>query len=158
MKADRYEVAQKWMEMGRSVADFTQRLETFADEWKRLVKATRIVARARSANESGKPAAGPATRRTPIWKSSEPALRALAARGGSASLPEILEDLGRDPSLALTERDRAESPQHGVPGWHQAVKQAYKHCQREGWIERRRDGVWKITPEGRALGQLRRSP
>lgn len=47
MKADHYEVAQKWMEMGRSVADFTERVVAFAEEWKRLVKATRIVARAR---------------------------------------------------------------------------------------------------------------
>jgi hypothetical protein len=155
MKADQYEVAQKWMEMGRSVADFTQRLEAFAEEWKRLVKATRIVARARSASDAGKPAPGPTRRRTPIWKFSEPALKALAARGGSASLPEILEDLGQDPSVALTDRDRAESS--GIPLWHKAVKQAYKQCQREGWIEKRRDGVWKITPAGGALGQVGRS-
>jgi hypothetical protein len=158
MRADHYEAAQKWMEMGRSVADFTQRLEAFAEEWKRVVRATRIAAQARSGNEADRPAAVATTKRTPIWKFSEPALRALAARGGTASLPEILEDLGRESSLALTDRDRAESPPHGAPRWHKAVNQAYKHCQREGWIERRRDGLWKITPSGEALGQPKRSP
>jgi hypothetical protein len=69
MKADHYEAAQKWMEMGSSVADFAQRLEAFAEEWKRLVKATRIVASVHAGNESARPAVTPATKRIPEQKS-----------------------------------------------------------------------------------------
>jgi hypothetical protein len=63
MKADHYEAAQKWMEMGRSVADFAQRLEAFAEEWKRLVKATRIVASVHNGNEREKRTATSDTKR-----------------------------------------------------------------------------------------------
>ena len=59
MKADHYEEAKKWMEMGGSVADFAQRLDAFAEEWKRLVKATRIVARADSGEKEIARAAAP---------------------------------------------------------------------------------------------------
>src|ERR1017187_8333001 len=52
MKADEYETAKEWMSEGRYVADFTERVAAFADEWKRLVKATRITARANH-NRSG---------------------------------------------------------------------------------------------------------
>ena len=150
MKADHYELAQNWMETGRSVADFAQRLEAFAEEWKRLVKATRIVARAHAGSEAGNRAVGSSTapKRTPIWKFCEPALRALAARGGAATLRDLVEDLGRDDSVTLTNLDRATSSSRGVPRWHKSVEQAYKQCQRVGWIEKRRDGMWKITPKG----------
>jgi hypothetical protein len=159
MRADHYDVAQKWMEMGRSVTDFAQRLGAFAEEWKRLVKATRIVARAHAGNEAAKPVARATTRRTPVWKFCEPALRALGARGGVASLPELVQDLGRDPSLTLTDFDRATSSPRGAPRWHKAVEQAYRQCQREGWIEKRSDGMWKITPKGAAVvGESRGSP
>ena len=151
MKADHYEAAQKWMEMGRSVADFAERLEAFAGEWKRLVKATRIVAGAHAGKEHSKLAATVAVKRTPVWKYCEPALRALAARGGAASLAELLEDLGRDFAQTLTDFDRATSSSRGIPRWHKAVKQAYRHCQREGWIEKRHDEIWKITPKGAAV-------
>lgn len=151
MKADHYEPAQKWMEIGRSVADFAERLEAFVAEWKRLVKATRIVARAHGGKESDRPTATPTAKRTPMWKYCEPALRALAARGGSGSLAELVDDLSRDFASTLTDFDRTPSSSRDVPRWHKAVKQAYRHCQREGWIERRRDGIWKITPKGAAV-------
>ena len=46
MKADDYETAQKWMEVGRSLADFAERVAAFTQEWKRFVKATTIAAKA----------------------------------------------------------------------------------------------------------------
>jgi hypothetical protein len=151
MKADHYEAAQKWMEMGRSVADFAERLETFAEEWKRLVKATRIVARAQMGKEPSRLTATVAAKRTPVWKYCEPALRALAARGGATPLADLLDDLSRDFAQTLTDFDRATSSSRGLPRWHKAVKQAYRHCQREGWIEKRHDEIWKITPKGAAV-------
>ena len=114
MKADRYAVAQKWMEMGRSVTDFAQRLDAFGEEWKRLVRAARMVARAHGENEAGKVARA-TTRRTPVWRFYEPALRALAARGCAASLAELVEDLGRDASMTLTDFDRGISSAGRAP-------------------------------------------
>jgi hypothetical protein len=151
MKADHYDLAQKWMEMGRSLADFAERLEAFVAEWRRLVKATRIVASVHGGKETNKLAAITTAKRTPVWKYCEPALRALTARGGSASLSELLDDLSRDFASTLTEFDRSTSSSRGVPRWHQAIRQAYRHCQREGWIEGRRDGIWKITSKGAAV-------
>ena len=151
MKADDYEAAQKWMEMGRSVADFADRLDAFVAEWKRLVKATRIMARSNTGKNAGGPAVTIATKRTPVWKFCEPALRVLAARGGTSSLPDILDDLGKDVTLTLTEADTLTSSARGIPRWHKTVKQAYRDCQREGWIEKRRDGLWKITAKGASL-------
>lgn len=152
MKADDYELAQKWMEMGRSVADFAGRLDAFVAEWRRLVKATRIVARSQSANDPVGSTVTTATKQTPVWKFCEPALRALVARGGSASLHEIVDDLGRDSALMLNGADKVTLSARGIPRWHKTIKQAYRHCQREGWIERRGDGIWKITPKGASLG------
>jgi hypothetical protein len=151
MKADDYEAAQKWMEMGRSVADFAGRLDAFVAEWKRLVKATRIVARSDTGKGPGGPGLVTAIKRTPVWKFCEPALRVLAARGCASSLTDIVDDLGKDATLTLTATDITASSAHGIPRWHKTMKQAYKHCQREGWIEKRRDGLWKITPKGASV-------
>lgn len=151
LKADHYEAAEKWMDMGRSVADFADRLDAFVAEWRRLVKATRIAAGAHEGKGTGSVTAIPIGRRTPLWKYCEPALKSLAARGGSASLAELVEDLSRDFAATLTDFDRASLSSREGPRWHKAVKQAYRHCQRQGWIERRRDGIWKITPAGAAV-------
>jgi len=54
-------------------------------------------------------------------------------------------------SSALTEADRALAAQRGVPRWHLTLEKAYRHCQRKAWIEKRTDGVWKLTPKGQAI-------
>ena len=128
MKADDYETAQKWMEMGRSVADFGERLEAFMAEWKRLVKATRIVARARGPKGNRRVTAKAKPKRTPVWKYYEPVVKALIARGGSASLAELMETVNRDFSSTLTELDFAATA-GDTPRWQIALKQACRHCQ-----------------------------
>ena len=45
MKVGKYDDAQQWMGVGRSVAEFAQRVEAFEQEWKRLVKTARLVVR-----------------------------------------------------------------------------------------------------------------
>jgi len=42
MKAGDYDAAQRWMESGRLVADFSSRAAHFSTEWKRLVQAARV--------------------------------------------------------------------------------------------------------------------
>lgn len=34
----------------------------------------------------------------------------------------------------------------------------YRHCQREGWIEKRHDEVWKITPKGESVAAQAPNP
>jgi hypothetical protein len=157
MKAGKYDDAQQWMGVGRSVAEFAQRVEAFEQEWKRLVKTARLVVRPPKGPlvDTGTPHAD--STRTPAWKFCEPALKMLAGRGGTATLDEILSDL--QPFLAgrLTDSDQALVGKDGVPRWQHDVQRAYRQCQREGWIEKekRRDGMWRITAKGRAIAETR---
>lgn len=155
MRIGRYDDAQEWIGIGRSVTEFGQRVEAFAQEWRRLVKSARLVARPTKTPVVDAMPAGKNSNRTPVWKFCEPALKVLAARGGTATLEEILGDL--QPLLAgiLTDSDKASAAKKGVPRWHNEVQRAYRQCQREGWIEKekRRDGLWKITEKGRALAE-----
>jgi hypothetical protein len=152
MKSGEYAVAQKWMEVGQAVGDFAQRASTFAQEWKYLVKATRVAARAQLSTTS---TAGriPKSERTPVWKFCAPALKILMQKGGSANLDEIIVSLEESLNGILTESDRQPSKSRGIPRWHSTVQRAYRQCQKEGWIEKqkRRDGVWKITAKGKGV-------
>jgi len=151
MKAGQYEAAQSWMGVGRSLADFAQRVDAFAKEWKTLVRTTRIAARANKPNRAvnGVKTKGPT--RTPAWRFCEPALKALAARGGKATTDDLVTDLGKDLAPSLGAPDIRVAPAKGVPQWQIALAQAYRECQREGWIEKRRDGLWKITSAGKRV-------
>lgn len=152
MKADEYETAKEWMSVGRSVADFTERVAAFADEWKRLVKATRITARANQNRSGGQLKQATRTpKRTPAWKFYVPALQAVLERGGTADMAQVVADLERSLADRLTERDRVVDPKGGNPKWLSSVRRAYRQSQREGWIEKGRDGQWKITQRGRAV-------
>ena len=46
LKAGQYETAEKWMEIGRSVSGFVDRVAAFSQEWRHLVRALRIVGKA----------------------------------------------------------------------------------------------------------------
>jgi hypothetical protein len=146
MKADKYDAAQKRIGIGRAVADFAQRAEAFADEWKRLTKASKLAA-AKPANEplagSGKPST-----RTPTWKFCVPALKTLAASDAEMTFDQVLAGVEKQVSSILTESDLAIF--RDKPRWHATLLRAHRQCQREGWIEKRRDGAWKITPKGNA--------
>lgn len=151
MKEGDYSSAQKWMEVGSSVSDFAGRVEAFGNEWKRLTKATRIA----NAETVGQDPPRTATRarsiKTPAWKFCTPALELLGSKGGSLSHQEVLLGLEQSISSTLTYKDRESKSPRSAPRWHGAIKRAYKQCQREGWIEKRRDGAWRITEKGRAV-------
>lgn len=151
MKADKYEAAKEWMEIGRSVADFTERVDAFTQEWKRLVKATRIAAGANTKANLNKLARSEKSNRTPPSKFCVPLLKALAARGGTANLEELIADLERSHELSLSESDRMVHSSSGAQRWHATVKRACRMGKREGWLEKHRDGIWEITAKGRAI-------
>jgi hypothetical protein len=149
MKGGDYSSAQKWMDIGRSVADFAERVDAFGQEWKRLARATRIANS--GADKLGHVKVTSGKGKTPAWKFCTPALQALVSMGGSAKHEEVLRELERLITSVLTEKDKQSKSPGSAPLWHLAVKKAYKQCQREGWIEKRSGTVWKITPQGRAI-------
>ena len=139
------------MEIGRSVSDFAQRVEAFANEWKRLAKATRI-ANAETAGEAPSRISikTPPTK-TPAWKFCTPALELLNSKGGSLNHQDVLLGLEQSMSSILTNKDREPKSPRNAPRWHGAIKKAYKQSLLEGWIEKRSDGASKITPKGRSM-------
>jgi len=155
MKTGKYDNAQEWIGVGRSVAEFAERVEAFAQEWKRLAKTAHLVPRAPKLPPAEKGTGKANNTRTPAWKFCEPALKILAGKGGTATSNEILTDLGQLLTGRLTEADQA--LKDGIPRWHNDIKRAYRQCQREGWIEKdkHREGIWKITSKGRAISEAK---
>ena len=158
MRADDYTAVQQWMEVGRGVADFAGRASAFAEEWKRLTKTARLTGSAGSGEKKEpKPVrvGRKASQRkpTPPWKFYEPVLKVLAARGGEGTTEDVVSAVepivGKD---LLTDADRKLLPRVGIPRWHGTLGRVYRECVREGWIEKRRDKVWKITEKGRKVG------
>jgi len=151
MKGGDYSSAQRWMEIGRSVSDFAERVEAFGNEWKRLTKATRIANAETAGQAPPRIAIRARSVKTPAWKFCTPALELLSSKGGSLNHQEVLLGLEQSMSSTLTDKDRESKSPRNAPRWHGAIKKAYKECQREGWIEKRTEGAWKITPKGRAV-------
>jgi hypothetical protein len=149
MRAGQYTAAQRWMEVGQSLADFAQRVHAYSQEWQTLVRTTRIAGRSDKPPATLRGAATGAPRRTPAWRLCLPALRAVEAHSGKIAMEDLVTDLSRDLAPQLEPRDLQVLPKKGMPRWQVALSQAYRHCQREGWIEKRRDGLWQLTALGR---------
>lgn len=150
-KTGNYEGARDWMEVGRSVTDFRDRAEAFTKEWKALVKGIRTINHDKSESPGPVSARSTGGRRPFTWRFCVPILNFLVTRGGAATTDEVAAQVEQNMGSQLAEPDKALSPRTGLPKWHGGVKKAYKHYQREGWIEKRRDGLWKITSKGKAI-------
>jgi hypothetical protein len=153
MKLGKYQNAQDWMNVGKTVAEYQQRVKAFDLEWKHLVRAARIAARPMEPIALKKASAPRGGGITPAWKFCEPSLKALSVHGGRATFAEILADLQEMLAAVLTDADHALSSKKSTPRWHNQVQRAYRQCQGEGWIdkEKRSKGEWRITEKGRAL-------
>ena len=150
MRAGEYDAVQRWMEVGKNVADFAHRLDAFGQEWKRLVKATRIAAGKKDAATTMKSSSS-RRQATPALRFYEPAIEALAARGGEGTSDQLAQDLEPSFGSELTEADLKTLPRRGAPRWRRTLDKARRDCIREGWIESRRDGVWKLTDKGKQM-------
>ena len=150
-KAGNYEIAKEWMDVGRSVTDFRDRTEAFSKEWKTLVRGIRTSNRGKVDRAATLSSRQVGIKRPFVWRFCTPILGIVVARGGSASSEEVMSDIENTLGKQLTDRDRSVSTRTGLPKWHVGLKKAYKQCQREGWIERRRDGVWKVTTKGKTI-------
>ena len=149
MKAEEYDAARKWMDIGQMIGEFSARVDVFAKEWEQLLDSARGAVGESSGVDSER-SAKRSSKRTPAWKFRGPALKALLVRGGSASHADIVSDLKDSMASTLTETDQAVIPIRGIPLWHDGVRRVYRQCQREGWIERRRDDVWKLMAKGKS--------
>ena len=126
------------------VGEFSGRVESFMNEWRRLVKTSHM--KPSDAGKAGKPD-GAKSRKTSTWKFCEPALKFLAEHSGSAMHAEVLSAL--ETRVPLTDADRRMLKRGAV--WHASVTRAARQCRQEGWIERRGDLVWKLTTKGCAV-------
>jgi hypothetical protein len=151
MRAGDYDAVQRWMAVGKNVIDFANRLDAFEQEWKRLVKATRIAAANKNSATKVSNAASQGKKATPASRFYEPAIRALANLGGEATAEQLLRGLESAIGYELTKADLQILPRRGIPRWHRTLESVYRDCIREGWIEKRRDRAWKVTEKGRRL-------
>ncbi len=156
MRAGEYDIVRRWMDIGKNVEDFAGRVDAFAEEWKRLVKATRIAAAGKAKPPSTIRVVPSRSKATPASRFYEPAMKAIANRGGEATSEQLLQELEKSLSTELSDADRKILSRRGIPKWQATVRSVYRDCIREGWIDNRADKVWKLTEKGRQLATGRR--
>ncbi len=141
MKAGRYDAAKTLMQVGSSLADFVKDTEALSQSWKDFTTRTAADLEPFGINVV---VAGRSRSITSPVALCKPALQAVLTKGPSEMGAVIAELEGR---MTLTEKDRVLVS--GIPRWHAAVERAYLNSQRHGWIEKRKDGLWKLTSKGR---------
>jgi hypothetical protein len=149
MKRGDFEEAQRWVEIGRAVSDFENRVDAFSQEWRRLVKATKLVAIHEAIPDKALPRSNKNASQTPLWAFYTPALKVVAACGGSATFEDVDDGIEASMRDRFTERDLRASKK-GLPRWKAALRAAHIHCQKEGWVEKTKSGdkIWKLTDSG----------
>ncbi len=149
MKSGQYDKAKTLMDIGSLLSDFIKRGDAFAEAWGEFQND--VTSRLRDlgiATTSAGQSKLTAPRNFCI-----PALKSVIALGGNAEMSEVIGNLASGMSLTLTEADLAIVDHRDVPRWHMTVEKAYRQSQRKGWIEKSGDGIWKITPQGRAVAE-----
>lgn len=146
MKAGRYDTAKGLMEIGRSFSDFAAKTHETSETWDKLATQATL-----AVTDLGIPTGTSANKATPPKALCIPALRVVLQRGGHAEMADVISELGNH-GIRWTEGDLAQSA--GTLRWHLTLDKAYRRSQRLGWLEKRGDGIWKITDKGRsALNQ-----
>lgn len=154
MKSGDYETAQRWMAVGRALADFADRSDAYFAEWRTLVRTSRIAGASEARENIAGGAAGrrkQTSQSTPVWRFYQPALRAVLQNGGEATLQQVLATLETDLAGQLSTRDLALSPRGRGPKWQDTIRSVRRHCQREGWLDRAAKDTWRLTEKGRQM-------
>ncbi len=152
MKSGDYETAQKWMAVGRALADFADRAGAYSAEWRTLVRTSRIAGASETKGTATAGASGrrkEAAQRTPAWRFYQPALRAVLQDGGEATLEQVIARLETDLAGQLSAKDLASSPKGRGPKWHDTIRSVRRLCQREGWLDKAAKDIWRLTEKGR---------
>jgi hypothetical protein len=147
MKSGDYEAATEWMEVGRAFDAFSKKIVAVRVEWQELVASSQQTlekAEGAAADARSKP------RQIRIRTNHlySPALSALVKRGGVASSEDIMSDLQAHILTTFPDSDLATNT--SSPMWPRLVRKTYKHFQSQSWIERRKDGQWRVTEKGKS--------
>lgn len=129
-----YAAAQALAAKGREIIEFQKEVEELRKRWRNLRKPT---------------PAGAKMAVTPLWGFYEPLLKALGGLGGESQRAELETQVERlfGPSLQPGDREPAAA---GKERWRAMIERARKHMVREGWLENRKDGVWRLTTAGKS--------
>jgi len=155
MKMGQYEAATKWMEVGQAFDAFSSKIELIRQEWRDLLASSQktlegVEARTIRSKKEKPPRTRVGKVRILPKQLYAPALKALAGRGGAASSDEMLGDLHRYVLTEFPESELVVNVPFNFPPWQKTVRRTYKYLQSQGWIERRKDGQWKLTDKGRS--------
>lgn len=178
MKMGQYEAATKWMEVGQTFEIFAKKIEVIQQEWRDLLASSQkslegVESRKTRAQKDGSPRTHPilpSEQRSEIarkaahkaWETKRSAagispkklyptlLKSLVKRGDAASSDELLGDLHSYILSEFPDSELAVNVPFNFPPWQKMVRKSYKYLQNQGWIERRKDGQWKITEKGRS--------
>jgi len=147
LKSGTYDAATKWMEIGKSVEEFSEKIESVRLEWRTLVEALQ---QAIESVETKSARTGPLPDiRVHSKQLLIPAIRILQKNNGSATSDEVLEALHSHVLTAFPQSELSVNNPSNFPPWQEMLKKVQRGCQKLGWIERRRDGQWRLTEKGR---------
>jgi hypothetical protein len=155
MKTGQYEAATKWMEIGRAFEAFLKKIELIQQEWHELLASSQrsldgVETKKVRPHKEGSPRTKGAKSRISTKRLYAPALKALLKHGGEASSDEMLGDLHKYVLNEFPESDLVVNVPFNFPPWQKTIRKTHRYFQNEGWIERRKDGQWKITEKGRS--------
>ena len=170
MKLGEYEAATKWMEVGQAFEAFSKKFEVIQQEWDDLIVASEKALEGVESNapkarkklalnersDIAREAADKAwkTMRSSAWISPQklriPALQALVKHGGTASLEEMLGDLHKYVLSEFPNSELTVNVPFNFTPWQKIVHKIHRHLEKQGWVEKRKDGQWRVTEKGRS--------
>lgn len=84
----------------------------------------------------------------PLWEYYRPILKVLMDLGGEASFQDIMKAI--KPSLSgFIKTGDMETMANGLPRWQVMIRRARKTMIKEGFLDSRQKGSWRITSAGR---------
>ena len=143
MKLGRYDSAKELMEVGRSFSQFYPKVNEISKDWDDLT--------AQTISQLGDLGLTTAIRQVKVTSPNAlciPALVVALKRGGTAEMADVIS--GLDSAGAALWKDGDLVQTGGTLQWQLTLGKSYRLCQRRGFVEKRTDGIWKITEKGRA--------
>ena len=137
-----YDGAAQWINLAKSVMDYEKRLNAFINEWKTIVKTTKISIKDSNKEIKGEP------KRTPAWKYYMPILQALSDKGGQAYMKELIVGVEKRIKSELKKKDLEINKRKGLPRWQVTVGGLSSRLRKEGWVTISKDKKPFITNEG----------
>ncbi len=154
IQAGSYTAVQELLEKANQMTAFRAKVSTLQKEWQTIFAgAVPKAAQARRPKRSRRAAARLARGlRTPEAQFRAPILQALVAAGGSAPLGEVLDAIGKQMKLQLTDYDLQPVPSDPtIVRWRNTAQWTRSAMVGEGLLSSESPrGIWEITPAGRS--------